>query len=344
MAVDESPWAVPAGSGNLLAPESTEVGSAGHAGRIPRLFAAVCFAAIVLLSVILVLQPYNMTVHSGQHQYDAMSGMPDLVPFLLASLISVVLLFTPRTREFALGFGLGFSALWFSAVYAALSWPKGNADLTTLSQWCVVGSKLLALPAAVCILIAALRGRAGAPAGTAPFGLARWRTGLFLAGIVAFGSWGAAGFVDTIKAVPGANSVAQGLSARPVECCTFNGLSGAGKIDIVSAIIMGLVLVLLATGVRSAAVSSGIFAGMSLAVVGVVAINVTMLLFPIEFDLGLQNPYLVTHPVQASDVTTYSSLTGFWLGLGSFILLALLAAIRLLMYRSRQDPRPSTQE
>jgi hypothetical protein len=71
-----------------------------------------------------------------------------------------------------------------------------------------------------------------------------------------------------------------------------------------------------------------------------------MVAFPLEFQLGLQNPYLSAIGAQpAGELPSYSTLAGFWVILASVVLLALLAVCTPLVYRSKraapQPPAPS---
>ena len=86
-------------------------GVTGDRGRVARWLAIGFLVADAALNVVLALQPYNTSVPSDQHYFDAMTSMPDVVNFFVGALVCAALLAAPRTRNFAVGFGLGFCGL-----------------------------------------------------------------------------------------------------------------------------------------------------------------------------------------------------------------------------------------
>lgn len=302
-------------------------------GRIARWLAIGFLVADAALNLLLALQPYNTSVPSEQHYFDAMTSMPDVVNFLVGALVCAALLATPRTRNFAVGFGLGFCGLWFANVLFTLRLPKSGMGTTTTVEWCVTGCRVLALPAAICVLLVGLRGSGGRT--TPAFErLPKPRPVVLIVGFAALVLSLASDFVATLHVVePEPNG-----STRSVTCCTFSSLSADGKIDLFVSLALTVVLILLAASVASGALAGGIFAGMFTTVVGALALNVVAICYPIEFGIGVFNravpPGAVLH---ASAYPQYSPRGGFWLATAALALFALLAVVSGLMYRSARD-------
>ncbi len=299
--------------------------------RVCLLLAVAVLAVDAAFNVVLAFQPYNTTVPSKQRFYDAMGSMPDVVNFFLGALVCAALLLVPRTREFALGFGLGFSAIWFAGSFTTLRWPPSEHVADATVQWCVMGARALSLPAALCLLAFGLR-RGDAVPRLRPWG--RPRVPLLILGLVPLALWTAAEFVETVRATP----PQQDTTVSPVSCCTFGQLSVGAKTNAVAALIVGVALIALAASVTSRAVSSGVFAGLFVAQVGVAALYATMIEFPIEFHIGIQNRAVPAGTVlRAAQYPGYAALAGFWLLLAGLVLFALLAIIRPLVDRTGRD-------
>ncbi len=146
--------------------------------------------------------------------------------------------------------------------------------------------------------------------------------------------WAVSYGVDSIKATAPLQD-----SAVPAEkCCTFSQLSGQNQACVVVGVVVTLAVLALAASAGSAAVAGGVFAGIFTVFVGSAATYVTMIGFPIEYRIGIQNRAIPSGTVlHAADYPAYSALVGFWLLLGCVALLGLLAIFSPLMFRSARD-------
>ncbi|WP_212526586.1 hypothetical protein [Actinospica durhamensis] len=256
--------------------------------------------------------------------------MPDVVNFLLGAIVGAVLLAVPASRNFGLGYGLGFCVPWFASDFLTLRWPPSDHAGAVGVEWGVMGARALVLPAAVCLLIVGLR-RGGAAA-LRP--VRRPRPALLLLGLVPLVLWAVSDIVDSIRATPSVQD-----SGVPAEkCCTFSQLSGQNQAGLVVAAVAMLAVLALAASAGSAAVAGGVFAGIFTVFVGTAATFVTMVDFPIEYRIGIENRAVPAGAVlHAADYPAYAALLGFWLLLGCVALFALLAIFSPLMFRSARD-------
>ncbi|WP_034267673.1 hypothetical protein [Actinospica robiniae] len=302
-------------------------------GRVARWLAIGFLVADAALNTVLIFQPYNTSVPSDQHLYDALTSMPDVLNFLLGALVCAALLVAPRTRNFAVGYGLGLCGLWFANVVCDLRWPKYGMGTQTTIDRCITGCQVLALPAAICVILLGLRGSGG----QAPPAFERRpkpRPAVLITGLVTLALSLASDFVTTLHiAVPEQNG-----STRSITCCTFGSLNAGAKADLFLSLALTIALILLAANVGSAATASGIFAGLFTTVVGGLAVYVAAICFPIEFHIGILNRAIPAGTVlHASAYPEYSPRVGFWLATTAVLALGALAFISGLMYRSARD-------
>lgn len=302
-------------------------------GRLARWLAIGFLVADAALNAVLAFQPYNTSVPSDQHYFDSVASMPDLVNFFVGALLCAALLVGPKTRNFAVGFGLGFCALWLADVVFTLRWPKSGPGTAATVAWCETGCRVLAGPAAVCVLLVGLLVNGGRPP-TLFEQRPKPRLIVLILGLAAFGCLLLSDFIAKISVtVPGPNG-----SHQTADCCSFGSLTIDDKLDLAAMLVVGIALTLLAARVRAAAVASGIFAGMFTTMVAVVAVPVAAIYFPIEFHIGMQNRAIPAGTVlHASAYPAYSPRAGFWLAAAFVALLGLLAILSGLMYRSARD-------
>jgi hypothetical protein len=311
--------------------------------RIPRWIAMTCFGVIVVLNITWAIQPMGTPATdpllSAQHEFDFPGVLADNSVFFLSSLMCVVLLALPRTRAFATGFGIGFSALWFFTVFIELRVPHGDDDHTALSAWSVTLSQALALPALICLVWTVLREARPAPVQPPALRLRRQRRVVLLLGLVAAAVW----IVGRELAWARLNdplALAAGLSPTTGStCCTFSHVTGYQKADLISDAVALLILVVIAATGRSAYRGAGILAGLVIKPLGLLLVVVVQVLFPLQYLGGLQNPAFSGVPTDdiGGFLDTYSPLIGFWLVLFAVCLLAFTGP--LLAVTGRRDRR-----